>query len=287
MSALVLVADSDPFNLRLLSELCSSLGYDVMSAADGGAVLDALARQRPSLVLMDAGLPVMDGFNVLGILKADAGLRDVPVLLVTQEDDEHSRERALALGANHCLQKPFRPLEVQQRLREVIDASDPDAKPDRERREGSGRVIVDPLTQLGTVNQLLISLDYEFTRAMRYKHALSCVVVACRNGDELTQRLGDGIAATVILPMANTIKGGIRTVDHVFRSGELEFTILLPETQEEGASIVVQRLKALLRELHDRSQAPQPLLTVAAATLSTRGVNDGEALYAAAKRAVG
>ena len=283
MSALVLVADSDPFNLRLLSELCSSLGYDVMSAADGGAVLDALARQRPSLVLMDAGLPVMDGFNVLGILRADAGLCDVPVLLVTQEDDEHSRERALALGANHCLHKPFRPLEVQQRLREVIDASDPDAKPDRERREGSGRVIVDPLTQLGTVSQLLISLDYEFTRAMRYKHALSCVVVACRNGEELT----GAIAQTVVLPMANTIKGGIRTVDHVFRSGELEFTILLPETQEEGANIVVQRLKALLRELHDRSPAPQPLLTVAAATLSTRGVNDGEALYAAAKRAVG
>lgn len=287
MSALVLVADSDPFNLRLLSELCSSLGYDVMSAADGGAVLDALARQRPSLVLMDAGLPVMDGLNVLGILKADAGLCDVPVLLVTQEDDVHSRERALALGANHCLLKPFRPQEVQQRLREVIDANDPNAEPDRARREGSGRVIVDPLTQLGTVNQLLISLDYEFTRAVRYKHALSCVVVACLNGEELTAQLGTAVAQRVILPIANTIKGGIRTVDHVFRSGELEFTILLPETQEEGANIVVQRLKALLRELHDRSEAPQPKLTVAAATLSSRGVNDGEALYAAAKLAVG
>lgn len=287
MSALVLVADSDPFNLRLLSELCSSLGYDVMSAADGGAVLDALARQRPSLVLMDAGLPVMDGLNVLGILKADAGLCDVPVLLVTQEDDIHSRERALALGANHCLLKPFRPQEVQQRLREVIDANDPNAEPERARREGSGRVIVDPLTQLGTVNQLLISLDYEFTRAMRYKHALSCVVVACQNGEELTTQLVGTLAERVISPIANTIKGGIRTVDHVFRSGELEFTILLPETQEEGASIVVQRLKALLRELHDRSEAPRPMLTVAAATLSSRGVNDGEALYAAAKHAVG
>jgi two-component system, cell cycle response regulator len=286
MSALVLVADSDPFNLRLLSELCSSLGYDVMSAADGGAVLDALARQRPSLVLMDAGLPVMDGLNVLGILKADAGLCDVPVLLVTQEDDIYSRERALALGANHCLQKPFRPLEVQQRLREVIDANDPDAQPGT-RREGSGRVIVDPLTQLGTVHQLLISLDYEFTRAMRYKHALSCVVVACHNGEELSAQLGPAVAERVVLPIANTIKGGIRTVDHVFRSGELEFTVLLPETHEEGASIVVQRLKALLREFHESAAPPQPKLTVAAATLSSRGVNDGEGLYAAAKRSVG
>ena len=249
-------------------------------------MLDALARQRPSLVLMDAGLPVMDGLNVLGILKADAGLRDVPVLLVTQEDDTYSRERALALGANSCLLKPFRPLEVQQRLREVIDASDPDALPDRARREGSGRVIVDPLTQLGTVNQLLISLDYEFTRAMRYKHALSCVVVSCVNGDELTQQLTAATAQTVVLPMANIIKVGIRTVDHVFRSGEFEFTILLPETPEEGASIVVQRMKALLREFHDISQPPQPKLAVAAATLSSGGANDGEGLYATAKRAL-
>jgi diguanylate cyclase (GGDEF)-like protein len=283
MSALVLVADSDPFNLRLLSELCSSLGYDVMSAADGGAVLDALARQRPSLVLMDAGLPVMDGFNVLGILKADAGLRDVPVLLVTQEDDIYSRERALALGANHCLLKPFRPLEVQQRLREVIESSDPEPA----RREGSGRVIVDPLTQLGTVNQLLISLDYELTRAMRYKHALSCVVVSCVNGHELSQQLGAATAQQVVLPMANLIKGSIRTVDHVFRSAEFEFTVLLPETHEDGANIVVQRLKALLRELHDDSQPPQPTLAVAAATLSSGGANDGEGLYATAKRALG
>jgi len=74
MSALVLVADADPFNLRLLSELCGTLGYDVMTAADGGAVLDALARQRPSLVLMDSALPVMDGLKVLEVLRADAGL---------------------------------------------------------------------------------------------------------------------------------------------------------------------------------------------------------------------
>jgi diguanylate cyclase (GGDEF)-like protein len=287
MSALVLVADADPFNLRLLSELCSSLGYDVMSAADGGAVLDAMARQRPSLVLMDAGLPVMDGLNVLGILKADTGLRDVPVLVVTQEGDVGSRERALALGANHCLLKPFRPLEVQQRLREVIEAADPETGSDRPRREGSGRVIVDPLTQLGTIHQLLVSLDYEFTRAVRYKHSLSCVVVACLNGPELAESLGEELSSSIIVPIANTIKGGIRTVDHVFRSGEHEFAILLPETHEDGAHIVVQRLKALLREFHDLSRAPRPQIAVAGATLTSRGVNDGEGLYAAARRALG
>ena len=280
MSALVLVADSDPFNLRLLSELCGTLGYEVMTAADGGAVLDAMARQRPSLVVMDAGLPVMDGLNVLGILKADSGLCDVPVLLVTLETDTQSRERGLALGADDCLHKPYRPLEIQQRLREIIDKSDPDAAAPELRAGPPVPSLGDPLTQLGTASQLWISLDYEFTRAVRYKHALSCVVIACKNAELLRVRLGPRAADEVIAPMANTIKGGIRTVDHLFRSGEYEFTILLPETQRDGARIVVDRLRALLRE-HEASGAQ---IAVASASIPKQGVSDGEALYAAARR---
>jgi diguanylate cyclase (GGDEF)-like protein len=284
MSALVLVADADPFNLRLLSELCGTLGYDVMTAADGGAVLDAMARQRPSLVLMDAGLPVMDGLNVLGILKADTGLCDVPVLLVTQEADMDSRERGIALGAQHCLYKPYRPLEIQQRLREIIDKSEPDESPRGLLQRASNRSLADPLTQLGTANQLHISLDYEFTRAVRYKHALSCVVIACLNTAELAEHLGKKAPDAVIAPMANTIQGGIRTVDHLFRSGEYEFTILLPETQRDGARIVVDRMLAVLREHNMVANDTRPVIAVSAATMPSDGLLDGEALYASARR---
>jgi diguanylate cyclase (GGDEF)-like protein len=280
MSALVLVADSDPFNLRLLSELCGTLGYEVMTAADGGAVLDAMARQRPSLVLMDAGLPVMDGLNVLGILKADSGLCDVPVLLVTQETDTLSRERGLALGADHCLHKPYRPLEIQQRLREIIDKCDPDAAPQQTRAGTPVPSIADPLTQLGTASQLFISLDYEFTRAVRYKHALSCVVIACRNGEALARDLGARGVDPVMVRVANTIKGGIRTVDHLFRSSEYEFTILLPETHREGVRIVVDRLRALMREHQDAGAD----IAVASATVPKQGISDGEALFRCARR---
>jgi two-component system, cell cycle response regulator len=285
MSALILVADADPFNLRLLSELCGTLGYDVMTAADGGAVLDAMARQRPSLVLMDAGLPVMDGWNVLGILKADAGLRDVPVLLVTQEADTSSRERGLALGANDCVFKPYRPLEIQQRLREIVsgvgedDAQDPAGGPQT-------RQLADPLTHLGTKSQLHISLDYEFTRAVRYKHALSCVVVACVNCAELPWGTSSRGRDEVIAPLANTIKGGIRTVDHLFRSEPFEFTILLPETNHDGARIVVDRLRAMLRDYALHVPEGQPLIEVTAASYPLEGIADGEALYANAKRAL-
>lgn len=283
MSALVLVADADPFNLRLLSELCGTLGYDVMTAADGGAVLDAMARQRPSLVLMDAGLPVMDGLNVLGILKADSGLCDVPVLLVTQEADKVSRERGIALGANYCVYKPYRPLEIQRRLREIIDANEPEEETRRLVNGLEPLLIADPLTQLGTAAQLRISLDYEFTRAVRYKHALSCVVIACMNGPELAEEFGVRTPEAIIAPLANTIKGGIRTVDHLFRSDEFEFTVLLPETNQDGARIVVERLKALLREHAALSDDTELMISVAAGSCPHEAVSDGDGLYALAR----
>lgn len=279
MSTLVLVADADPFNLRLLSELCGTLGYEVMTAADGGAVLDAMARQRPSLVLMDAGLPVMDGLNVLGILKADAGLCDVPVLLVTQEADRVSRERGIALGASQCLFKPYRPLEIQRRLREIIDAREPE-EDTRRVPIAKDPLLGDPLTQLGSTSQLRISLDYEFTRAVRYKHALSCVVIACLNGKELALRSSDAFVAN----LANTIKGAIRTVDHLFRSDEYEFTVLLPETNQDGARIVVERLRALLREHSASPSELRPRIVVASVSCPLEGVSDGDALYASARR---
>ena len=282
MSALVLVADADPFNLRLLSELCATLGYEVMTAADGGAVLDAMARQRPSLVLMDAGLPVMDGIKVLGILKADTGLCDVPVLLVTQEDDAESRERGMALGANDCVHKPYRPLEIQQRLRDVVNLTNHESANDVDEQ----REIADPLTHLGTANQMRISLDYEFTRAVRYKHALSCVVVSCLNYGELAQSLGTAAPDLVIAPIANTIKGGIRTVDHVFRSELFEFTVLLPETSHDGARVVVERLRATLREHAVQTSAGRPVIAVAGASYPRETLNDGDALYACARRAL-
>jgi PleD family two-component response regulator len=280
MSALILVADADPFDLRLLSELCGTLGYDVMTAADGGAVLDAMARQRPSLLLMDAGLPVMDGLNVLGILKADSGLRDVPVLLVTQENDIQSQERGRALGADDCLVKPYRPLEIQQRLREIVSLSDEaETRPIGERR-ALRPLVDDPLRQLGTINQLHISLEYEFTRAVRYKHALSCVVIRCLDC------AGVPASDASIELLALTIKGGIRTVDHLFRSDIQEFSILLPETNHDGARIVVERLRALLRERVLCADGARATIAVSAASYPFESVADGEALYAGARRAL-
>ena len=274
MSALILLADADPFNLGLLSELCGSLGYEVVTAADGGAVLDAVAREQPDLVLMDVSLPVMDGLQVLRILKADQDLAHVPVVLVTADGDEDARRRGVELGADDYLTKPYRSFEIQQRLRNVLRLRAAE-------QPGERLDIVDPVTGAGTSAQLHISLDYEFTRAVRYKHPLSCVVVRCASYGQLTASLGAPKAQRVLAQMAAALRGCIRGVDHLFRSGPDEFTILLPETDARGCAIVLERVQATMArdELFDDDVRPRPAVAAASACYPSRAVEDGESLW--------
>jgi len=280
MSELILVAEADPFELRLLSELCNTLGYDVVPVGDGGAVLDAVARQRPDLLLMDAALPGLDGLNVLRILKADVDLAQLPVVLATLEGDDESRRRGLEMGAEDYITKPYKSFEIQQRLRNVLRLGKGGTRTSAPPTAGDRLDIVDPLTGVGTASQLHISLEYEFTRAVRYQHPLACVVVRCANYTQIAGALGASSSQRVLVQLCAALRGCIRGVDHLFRSGPEEFTILLPETDARGCRIVVDRLEAVAQDPQFAADVhPRPLIAVASACYPPRQAKDGEALW--------
>ena len=279
MTALILVAEADPFELRLLSELCSTLGYDVVAVGDGGAVLDTIARARPDLVLMNAVLPVLDGLQVLRILKGDQDLAPLPVVLATAEGDDETRKRGLEMGAEDYITKPYKSFEVQQRLRNVLRLSQ---GPGQGGAPASERLdVVDPLTGAGTISQLHISLEYEFTRAVRYRHPLACVVVRCANYAQIAAVLGGSSSPRVLVQLCGALRSCIRGVDHLFRSAIDEFTILLPETDARGCTIVVERVESSLEQgsLFAADVRPRPQVAVASACYPARDVADGEALW--------
>lgn len=286
MAALLLVADADPFNLRLLSEVCESSGYSVVTAADGGAVLDAVARERPDLVLMDVSLPVMDGLSVMRILKGDVNLRQIPILLVTADDDVHSRQEGIALGAEDYISKPYRVFEIQQRVRNALRlatrASSPSIEPP------SNPDVIDVVTGAGTKSQLHFSLDYEFTRAVRYSHPLSCIVVRFTNYGEVFQVLGvDGISAS-LAQLAGGLRQCIRGIDHLFRSNRDEFAILLPETDVAGCLIVADRVAkaGVDGSLVGARMEPMPIVQVGTASFPKIKPRDGDDLYKTARSQV-
>jgi DNA-binding response OmpR family regulator len=115
---LVLVVEDDPSITDLVTRYLRREGYGVHAATDGEAALAEVRRLRPAAVILDVGLPRLDGIEVC---RAMRGAGDwTPVLFVTARDDEVDRVLGLELGADDYVTKPFSPRELVARVRTVL-----------------------------------------------------------------------------------------------------------------------------------------------------------------------
>ena len=129
----ILIADDDPLLRALLVHRLSADGYEILTAEDGAQALAMIRDQHPDLIVLDALMPVMDGFEVLRRLKS-GDVTDAPVIMLTALKREQDIVGALQLGAADYLVKPFIPDELGQRIRRLLQSSDPAAGGARDRR---------------------------------------------------------------------------------------------------------------------------------------------------------
>ena len=122
-AALALVVDDDELMRLLVREALESEGLRVEEAADGRAALEVFARAKPDIVLLDVNMPVMDGFECCGKLRAAPGGERVPVLILTGQDDDGSIERAYEAGATDFMPKPLHWKILAHRVRYLLRTS--------------------------------------------------------------------------------------------------------------------------------------------------------------------
>jgi two-component system KDP operon response regulator KdpE len=138
----ILVADDEPDVVESV-RLGFALQWrevDVLGAGDGDQALDAVERESPDIVLLDIGLPGRDGFDVLRELRE---FSDVPVVMLTARDDSMDKVKALELGADDYVTKPFNHLELMARVRAVLRRHDMPAPASRAPSFRSGDLEVD------------------------------------------------------------------------------------------------------------------------------------------------
>jgi two-component system, OmpR family, KDP operon response regulator KdpE len=114
----VLVVDDEPAILRFLRAGLGSQGYFVIEADSGHAALDALRKNRTDLIVLDLGLPDIDGLEVIKRIRDDGST--VPIIVLSSREDEAAKVKALDLGADDYLTKPFGMDELLARMRAAL-----------------------------------------------------------------------------------------------------------------------------------------------------------------------
>jgi DNA-binding response OmpR family regulator len=122
----ILVVDDEPKIADLARDYLEHAGFAVRTAGDGEAALTAVRRDRPDLVVLDLGLPGIDGLDVTRAIRRDSNL---PVIMLTARDDELDKLLGLELGADDYLTKPFSPRELVARVRAVLRRVDTASEP--------------------------------------------------------------------------------------------------------------------------------------------------------------
>lgn len=124
----VLIAEDNPEMRQLARDILARTGLEVITAYDGISALDTAQKQLPDLVLLDIDMPGMNGFDVCARLKASDETAQIPILMVTAQNDVDNRVLGLGLGADDYLTKPYNPREliarVETRLRAKTETDD-------------------------------------------------------------------------------------------------------------------------------------------------------------------
>lgn len=150
----ILVVDDDPRLRDLVALALQRADFTVITASNGQLALTHAARENPDLIVLDIGLPELDGLEVCRRLRARS---QVPILFLTARADEIDRILGLELGADDYVTKPFSPRELVARVRAILKRSQPAPEKSTLRH---GALTLDPARHLCTLSETPVALTH-------------------------------------------------------------------------------------------------------------------------------
>ena len=227
--AKVLVVDDDRSTRSTLRHTLQRDGFKVEEAADGSQALLMLKRMRPDVILMDAVMPVMDGFTACSLIQEMPRGRSIPVLMITALEDNSSVERAFAAGACDYIPKPIHFAVLSQRVRRIIEANQAE-------KRIRHLAFNDVLTGLPNRTQFLDQLGRRLTMAKENVESVAVLFLDLDRFKNVNDTLGHDVGDRLLIAVAQRIRRSVRNADCVARLGGDEFTVVLSELADPAAA---------------------------------------------------
>ncbi|WP_414752765.1 diguanylate cyclase domain-containing protein [Anabaena sp. CCY 9910] len=312
---LILVADDDKTIRMLLREAMEKEGYRVVEVTDGKQCLDAYEAVKPDIVLLDAMMPVMDGFTcckqllqiarnnlitALANLDTDSGLGSTvisrlwertPILMITSLNDAESVDRAFEAGATDYITKPIHWAVLRQRLRRLLQQAQVYKQLEAANMALQHLANVDGLTGLANRRRFDNYLNTQWINLVQKGAPLSLILCDIDYFKFYNDQYGHP-AGDICLQKVGSVLSykAQKHQDLVARYGGEEFAVIMPYTHAKGAIYVAHTIQTSVRDLqitHDKSAVSQHItLSMGVATITPTWESSPSDLIAAADKAL-
>jgi two-component system, cell cycle response regulator DivK len=120
MRRLILVVEDQPDNRQIIRDMLSAFDYELAEAENGVEALEAVAKKKPDLILMDIQMPIMDGYEATRRIKADSATKGIPIIAVTSYALSGDEQKARDAGCDDYVPKPFSPKQLLAKIRQYL-----------------------------------------------------------------------------------------------------------------------------------------------------------------------
>ena len=228
--AQVLVVDDDRSTRNSLRHTLQRDGFRVEEAADGAQALQMLKRLQPDVILMDAVMPVMDGFTACARIQDLPNGSAIPVLMITALEDTASIERAFAAGASDYIPKPIHFGVLSQRVRRIIEAN-------QAQKRIRHLAYNDLLTGLPNRALFMEQLGQRVEQARLAGESVAVLFLDLDRFKNVNDTLGHDVGDRLLVAVAQRVRRSVRNADCVARLGGDEFTVVLADVSTPNAVI--------------------------------------------------
>jgi len=272
----ILVAEDDVDQRAMIDEILTDEGFDVVLTPNGEDLVKEARRAPPALIVLDAHMPVLNGFLAAESLHSDLRTSGIPILFLSAAEDLVLRVRDLKSDGVDFLRKPYEPAELLARIERALSQG-------LVYKELRAEADVDGLTGLGNARALFRSLTIEQSRISRYGATSAVVMMDVDKLKTINDRHGHVVGSRILQAIGALLRGMIRETDLAARYGGDEFVVILAHSTTGEGETFAERLLGQIREL--RPEGVDVSLSIGIAALGRSNDQSRDALLANADAA--
>lgn len=225
--------------------------FDVKEEADGEAGWQAISTD-PSIVVVfsDIQMPKLDGFGLLERIRSsqDARVKSIPVIMISGDEEDATKKRARAAGANDFITKTTDGTEILSRIDNLLHLVEAKQQLVVSKQAMDQTVTRDPITGAFTPHYVVTEGAKHFSHARRHGGSLSVLVFQIETYGEITEKVGKAVADQLLARIAKLVMGTLRAEDSMGRTADAGFAVVFPGTSSQQALAFARRMHEQLEK---------------------------------------